>query len=107
MSPWRHWIIPGWLCCVFLLPALHGAFWRRAGALGGLWRHLDEAAPWFQTFDLTSLLVILCSLFGVALEEMGRHGLRCRVIRANLHVCNGPLRAEMLGERPYLRAIRT
>ena len=35
------------------------------------------------------------------LEEMGRHGLRCRVICANLHICNGPLKAEMLGERPY------
>ena len=29
------------------------------------------------------------------LEEMGRHGLWCRVICANLHVCNGPLKAKM------------
>jgi hypothetical protein len=35
------------------------------------------------------------------LEEMGRYGPRRRVIRANLHVWNGPLRTDVLRERPY------
>ena len=40
------------------------------------------------------------------LEEMGRHGLRCRVIRASLHVCNGPLRASA-ARASVLRATQT
>jgi hypothetical protein len=54
---------------VFLLPALHAAFWRRADFLGGFWGHTDEASRWLQTIDLTSLLVVLCSLFGVGWKK--------------------------------------
>ena len=32
MSPMAALDIPGWYVGVSLLPALHGAFWRRAGA---------------------------------------------------------------------------
>ena len=49
---------------VALLPALHGALWWRASALGGFWGHLNEAGRWFQAVLLISLLVILCCLFG-------------------------------------------
>ncbi len=65
MSPWRRWISWVGYVGVFLMPALHGAFWRRAAALGGFWGHLNEASLWFQAIDLTSVLVILCCLFGV------------------------------------------
>ena len=46
-----------------------------------------------------SMLLVWCWL-----EEMGRYSLRCRVIRANLHVCNGPLRLDVLRERPNRRS---
>jgi hypothetical protein len=65
VSPWRRWVSRVGYVGVFVLPALHGDFWLRAGALGGFWGHLDEAARWYQAIDLTSLLVILCCLFGV------------------------------------------
>ena len=65
MGPWRRWLSRVGYVGVFLLPVLHGAFWRRAGALGGFWGHTDEAARWLQAIDVTSLLVILCCLFGV------------------------------------------
>jgi hypothetical protein len=38
-------------------------------------------------------------LFWRGLEEMGGYGLRCRVIRINLHVCDGPLKVDVLRER--------
>ncbi len=37
------------------------------------------------------------------LAEVGRYSLRCLVIRANQHVCNGPLRADALRQRPLVR----
>ena len=78
MSPWRRWISRVGYVGVFLLPALHVAFWRRAGALGVFWGHLDEAARWFQAIDLTSLLVILCCLFGVGWRRWA--GTACGVV---------------------------
>jgi hypothetical protein len=64
MNPWRRWISWVGYVGVFLLFAPHGAFWQRAGALGGCWGHLNEAGLWFQAIDLTSVLVILCCSFG-------------------------------------------
>lgn len=78
MSPWRRWISRVGYVGVFLLPALHGALWRRAGTLGGFWGHLDEAARWFQMIDPTSLLVILCCLFGAGWKRWA--GTACGVV---------------------------
>ena len=77
MSPWRRWISWVGYVGIFLLPALHCAFWRRAVALGGFWGHLDEAARWFQAIDLTALLVVLC-LFGVGWKRWA--GTACGVV---------------------------
>jgi len=65
VKAWRRWVFRIGGAGIALLFAFHAAFWWRAGVLGGFWGHFREVGVWFQAIGLTSLLVIVCCLFGV------------------------------------------